>query len=136
MFTIKSLKCMSFILSFTDFENEVSWTFSPFLILLIVSIDFSCHSFEAQMMRLRLTFAATDRINNTVFYFFISEGQQGWVWDKFNESVPMSTYLVAFVVSDFGSINSTANKNSLFRSNEISSFFSQLSKRRFMIINY
>lgn len=30
-------------------------------------------------------------------------GQAGWVWDHFAPSVPMSTYLVAFVIADFGS---------------------------------
>ncbi|KAK8728890.1 hypothetical protein OTU49_008846 [Cherax quadricarinatus] len=29
------------------------------------------------------------------------EGQEGWVWDEFQKSVPMSTYLVAFAVYDF-----------------------------------
>lgn len=26
---------------------------------------------------------------------------EGWTWDHYNVSVPMSTYIVAFVVSDF-----------------------------------
>ena len=30
------------------------------------------------------------------------DGHVGYVWDNYEESVPMSTYLVAFVVSNFG----------------------------------
>lgn len=39
--------------------------------------------------------------NNILVFIIYSEGLEDYVWDHFQESVPMSTYLVAFVISDF-----------------------------------
>nr|XP_027211532.1 aminopeptidase N-like [Penaeus vannamei] len=39
------------------------------------------------------------------------EGQEGWVVDRFNTSVPMSTYQVAFVVSELGYLNCTMQRD-------------------------
>nr|AVD96938.1 putative APN-2 [Nilaparvata lugens] len=45
------------------------------------------------------------------------EGMEGWVWDHYGDSVPMSTYLVAFMVSEFEFRDGdpTPNNNVSFR---------------------
>nr|XP_045584294.1 uncharacterized protein LOC123746672 [Procambarus clarkii] len=60
--------------------------------------------------------ASMSSISNMPKYeTFPVEGQEGWEWDHFNTSVPMSTYLVAFVVSDFAHVDSNFNDHVLFR---------------------
>ena len=43
------------------------------------------------------------------------EGTDDYVWDHYQESVKMSTYLLAFVVSKFRSTESTSDSNVRFR---------------------
>lgn len=38
-------------------------------------------------------------MNNNFINF--RKGKPDWVWDHFEETVPMSTYLVAFTINDF-----------------------------------
>lgn len=40
------------------------------------------------------------------------DGKEGWVLDTFQETVPMSTYLVAFMISEFEYVESVAESSS------------------------
>lgn len=38
---------------------------------------------------------------STLFYCTCRDGQPGWYWDEFDTTVPMPTYLVAFLITEF-----------------------------------
>lgn len=42
-------------------------------------------------------------------------GQDGWVWDSFNTTLPMSTYLVGFLISDFSYLESSQLNHTVMR---------------------
>jgi hypothetical protein len=41
----------------------------------------------------------------------------GWEWDHYKETVPMSTYLVAFIISDLHSLDATMTNLSTSENN-------------------
>ena len=47
------------------------------------------------------------------FTSIFREGSDEYVWDHFEESVRMSTYLVAFVVSKYGFVTATPRPNNV-----------------------
>ncbi|XP_063609325.1 aminopeptidase N-like [Penaeus indicus] len=43
------------------------------------------------------------------------EGKHGWQWDRYQETFPISTFQVGFLVSSFAHLNSTGNDHVVFR---------------------
>lgn len=50
---------------------------------------------------------------NNGFEIFLREDKPDWVWDKFQQTPPMSTFSVGLVVSEFSNIdyNTTDEEN-------------------------
>ncbi|CAL4093881.1 unnamed protein product, partial [Meganyctiphanes norvegica] len=53
-------------------------------------------------------------ISNMPLEMTTDMSEEGWYWDHFERTVPMSTYLVAFAISDFDHLNSTEDSDTLF----------------------
>ncbi|KAK7063250.1 hypothetical protein SK128_000615 [Halocaridina rubra] len=43
------------------------------------------------------------------------DGEDGWVWDTFNTTLPMSTYIVGFLICDFGSVTSNELNHTVYK---------------------
>jgi len=74
---------------------------------------FPCSDFPNKKATFDIRVARTDGwrtlSNMPVENTFAVEGMEGWVWDVFQTTPPMSTYLVAFAIQDFEGIEGALN---------------------------
>merc|ERR1719369_705800 len=74
---------------------------------------FPCSDFPSKKATFDMRVARTDGwrtlSNMPIENSFPVEGMEGWVWDVFQTTPPMSTYLVAFAIQDFPGIEGALN---------------------------
>ena len=73
------------------------------------------HSHPMSVSCQRLFFIERVRLYVYIFYELYSDGLPGYVWDHYEPTVKMSSYLVAFLVSEFVDVETTTTHRVPFR---------------------
>ncbi|XP_050685905.1 aminopeptidase N-like isoform X1 [Eriocheir sinensis] len=94
--------------SYLSSEGDTRWLAVSFFAPTHARRAFPCMDEPAMKARFGVSLAREDHMsalaNMPLMISQPIEGQEGWVWDHFETTVPMSTYLVAFVISDFANL--------------------------------
>ncbi|XP_071548243.1 aminopeptidase N-like isoform X2 [Panulirus ornatus] len=91
--------------SYTKENGETSWVASTQLASAEARRVFPCFDEPALRATFKIFLAREQHMkalsNMPLLNSTPIEDQEGWMWDEFETSVPMSTYLVAFTISDY-----------------------------------
>ncbi|KAF7266417.1 hypothetical protein GWI33_020248 [Rhynchophorus ferrugineus] len=104
--------------SYTDLSGNVKWLATTQFASVYARTVFPCFdepsfkaSFEISIARQTNMTA----LSNMPLKEIEPMNETGWVWDHFEPSPPMSTYLVAFTISDFESLSANSSTGTVFK---------------------
>ncbi|CAG9772406.1 unnamed protein product [Ceutorhynchus assimilis] len=104
--------------SYTDLSGNVKWLATTQFGSVYARTVFPC--FDEPLFKAPFEISIARRTNMTVLSNMpVKEmepmNETGWVWDHFEPTPPMSTYLVAFTICDFGFISANSSAGPVFR---------------------
>lgn len=104
--------------SYTDLAGNVRWLATTQFSTVYARTVFPC--FDEPSFKASFEISIARRTNMTVISNMPLKEiepmeETGWVWDHFERSPPMSTYLVAFTISDFEYISANSSTGPVFR---------------------
>ncbi|KAL1513226.1 hypothetical protein ABEB36_002662 [Hypothenemus hampei] len=104
--------------SYTDLAGNVKWLVTTQLASVYARTVFPC--FDEPSFKARFELSIARRTNmTTISNMPLKEvepiNETGWVWDHFETTPPMSTYLLAFTICDYGSVAANSSTATVFQ---------------------
>ncbi|XP_019763293.1 aminopeptidase N [Dendroctonus ponderosae] len=104
--------------SYTDLSGNIKWLATTQLASVYARTVFPC--FDEPAFKASFEISVARRTNMTVLSNMPLKAiepinETGWAWDHFEATPPMSTYLLAFTICDFGYISATSATGPVFK---------------------